>query len=226
MVTQPRVVVFPGAVLYTCISLALADGHVALSLDAIFGNISIEPAGLGPSASVFRLIVLASLVFNRLTTKWTDILLAPVLKDGHWCWLLHILKSSFYRNNEYIRVLCTVGDFLQIFCVISDQFLRGTYIKEHLVAIKMKLLLSKEPSSMHIKSPGCSVALLKSEFIFLSIINSHEVLHQHIINMLFCLVPHAKKKESACMENNLEDNLHNTSIEHTANISTRGTLRV
>ena len=60
-----------------------------------------------------------------------------------------------------------------------------TYIQEHLVSIEV-FWLSKEPGSVHVEAPGRLVApheLLRL-LVVLSVVNSLEVLHQHVEDVL------------------------------------------
>merc|ERR1719250_270790 len=80
----------------------------------------------------------------------------------------HVIYSSFHWNYPHIRVLLLVCNFIQ----------------EHPVALIVPVVVTKEPGSMHVQTPGCSGGIVPiTKIILFPVINSLPVLHQHVKNM-------------------------------------------
>ena len=110
------------------------------------------------------------LIVDSCASKRCCVFLSLVNDNFQWHRRLHVFDTSLHWYNENIRILGIICYFLN----------------EHLVSLIMPVI-TKEPSSMHVKPPWSLVSLDEDSqiCIFFSQIHSVEVLHQHIVDTLW-----------------------------------------
>merc|ERR1719209_992778 len=81
----------------------------------------------------------------------------------------HVFQAGPDRHNPYIVIACN-------------------FLNEPFVSSIVPSIVAKEPSSMHVQTPGCSVARNQlTAIVYVTLINPLEVLHQHVVHLVWVL---------------------------------------